>query len=101
VLEAALLKDTNLANLLREVHLSPLDDLLRDNTGAVHETLRAYFESGQNVKATAYRLKVDRRTVWYRLDKIARRLGRPPEARRAELEAALRLAALDDPASGT
>jgi PucR C-terminal helix-turn-helix domain len=96
LLEAALLKDRELAGLLREVYLSPLDDLLRDSTDVIHETLRVYFASGHNVKVTAARLEVDRRTVWYRLDKVAKRLGCPPEIRRAELEVALRLAALDD-----
>jgi len=96
LLEAALLKDRHLENLAREMYLSPFDDLLRDNAGVIHETLRVYFASGHNVKVTAARLEVDRRTVWYRLDKVAKRLGFPCEIRRAELEVALRLAALDD-----
>jgi sugar diacid utilization regulator len=95
LLEAALLKDGHLESLAREVYLSPLDDLLRDGAGVIHETLRVYFASGNNVKVTAARLEVDRRTVWYRLDKVAKRLGFPCEIRRAELEVALRLAALD------
>jgi hypothetical protein len=99
LLEAALLKDGHLESLAREVYLSPLDDLLRDSAGVLHETLRVYFASGHNVKVTAARLEVDRRTVWYRLDKVAKRLGFPCEIRRAELEVALRLAALD-PAQG-
>jgi sugar diacid utilization regulator len=96
LLEAALLKNRQLMRLLREVYLAPLDDLMRDNAGVIHETLRAYFASGHNIKVTATRLEVDRRTVWYRLDKVAKRLGGPPEIHRAELEVALRLAALDD-----
>lgn len=96
LLEAALLKDSRLAILAREVYLSPLDDLLRDSAGVIHETLRVYFASGNNVKVTAARLQVDRRTVWYRLDKVAKRLGFPCELRRAELEVALRLVALGD-----
>jgi hypothetical protein len=96
LLEAALLKDGHLESLTREVYLSPLEDLLRDSAGVIHETLRVYFASGNNVKLTAARLEVDRRTVWYRLDKVAKRLGFPCEIRRAELEVALRLAALDD-----
>jgi sugar diacid utilization regulator len=96
LLEAALLKDSHLEILAREVYLAPLDDLLRDSAGVIHETLRVYFASGNNVKVTAARLGVDRRTVWYRLDKVTKRLGFPCEIRRAELEVALRLAALDD-----
>jgi PucR C-terminal helix-turn-helix domain len=96
LLEAALLKDGHLDSLVREVYLAPLDDLLRDNAGVIHDTLRVYFRSGNNVKVTAARLEVDRRTVWYRLEKVAKRLGFPCETRRAELEVALRLAALDD-----
>ncbi|HEY4812757.1 MAG TPA: helix-turn-helix domain-containing protein [Solirubrobacteraceae bacterium] len=95
LLEAALLKDGHLQNLAREVYLSPLHNLLRDSAGVIHETLRVYFASGNNVKVTAARLEVDRRTVWYRLDKVEKRLGFPCEMRRAELEVALRLAALD------
>jgi hypothetical protein len=95
LLEAALLKDGHLESLAREVYLSPLDDLLCDSEGVIPETLRIYFASGNNVKVTAARLEVDRRTVWYRLDKVAKRLGFPCEIRRAELEVALRLAALD------
>jgi PucR C-terminal helix-turn-helix domain len=100
LLEAALLKDSQLAVLAREVYLSPLEDLLRDGAGVIHETLRVYFASGNNVKVTAARLEVDRRTVWYRLDKVAKRLGFPCEICRAELEVALRLAALDDAQGG-
>jgi hypothetical protein len=95
LLEAVLLKDRQLASLLREVYLAPLDGLMRDGAGVIHETLRVYFASGHNVNVTATRLEVDRRTVWYRLDKVAKRLGCPPEMRRAELEVALRLAAYE------
>jgi hypothetical protein len=96
LLEAALLKDPHLLSLLREIHLSPLNGLLRGNASAVHETLSAYFASGHNVKVTAARLCVDRRTVWYRLNQVAGRLGRTPDLCRAELEIALRIAEGDD-----
>ena len=99
LVEAALLKDKHLADLLREIYLAPLDDVLR-RPSLVRDTLRTYFAADQNVKVTAARLGVNRRTVWYRLDKIEKRLGYPPGTRRVELEIALRLAELDAPVAG-
>ncbi len=95
VLEAALLRDDVLARTLRDVYLSPLDDL-RIGGAAARETLRAYFTTGRNVSEAAGRLAVDRRTVWHRLDKIAAGLGWPPAVRSTELEVALRLETLED-----
>ncbi len=95
VLEAAMFRDDMLARTLQDVYLSPLDDL-RIGGRVARQTLRAYFATGHNVKVTADRLEVDRRTVWHRLDKIATGLGWSPGVRRAELEVALRLEALDD-----
>jgi hypothetical protein len=57
----------------------------------LRETLRAYFASAQNASAAAALLGVHEHTVSYRLRTIEERLGRPVTARRAELEAALRL----------
>ncbi len=99
VLEAAILKDSSLAALLSETYLAPLKGLLRDRDDVVRNTLQAYFTSGQCVKTTAAQLRVDRRTVWYRLEQIALRLGYAPQERRAELELALRLARLTSPDS--
>jgi hypothetical protein len=63
----------------------------------VNDVLAAVnYAAGHNVKVTADQLELDRRTVWHRLDKIATGLGWSPEVRRAELEVALRLEALDD-----
>ncbi len=100
VLEAATCRDDVLARTLRDAYLSPLDDL-RIGGDTARETLRAYFAAGHNISVTADRLKVDRRTVWYRLEKIEQRLGCPLEKHRAELEVALRLAELDDVAGET
>jgi PucR C-terminal helix-turn-helix domain/GGDEF-like domain len=93
VLEAAMLRDETLARTLKDVYLSPLDDL-RIGGHVARETLRAYFASGRNANVAAGSLGVDRRTVWHRLAKIATRLGWSPEERRAELEVALRIEAL-------
>ena len=95
VLEAALLRDDVLARTLRDVYLSPLDDL-RIGGAAARETLRAYFTTGRNVSKAADRLAVDRRTVWHRLDKIAAGLGWQLAVRSTELEVALRLEMLED-----
>ncbi len=95
VLEAALLRDATLARTLKDVYLSPLDDL-RIGGHVARETLRAHFATGHGMRAAAGRLGVDRRTVWHRLGKITAKLGWSPEERRAELEVALRLEALDE-----
>ncbi len=84
------LRDEALARSLVDVYLAPLDDMQIGGRVA-RETLLAYFAAGHCVKATASQLKVDRRTVWYRLDKITQRLGWAPKERRAEFEVALRL----------
>jgi DNA-binding NarL/FixJ family response regulator len=95
VLEAAVLKDDVLMRSLKDVYLAPLDSL---GIGAdtARKTLSAYFATGHNVKAAADRLRVDRRTVWYRLSRIAERLDRLPGEPRAELDVALRVEALND-----
>lgn len=62
----------------------------------LRETLRAYFAAGQNASAAAAMLGVHEHTVAYRLRTIEERIGRPVNARRAELETALRLQALRD-----
>jgi DNA-binding NarL/FixJ family response regulator len=94
-LEAAVLKDDVLARSLEDVYLVPLNSL-GIGGDAARKTLSAYFETGHNVKVTAYKLSVDRRTVWYRLGRIAEQLGWPPGEPRAELEVALRVEALSD-----
>lgn len=95
IIETAILQNTLLANALLETYLGPLDELRIGQTTA-RETLQAYFDAGQNMQATAHKLGVDRRTVWHRLDKISQRFNQPLDCRRAELQIALRVAALLD-----
>jgi sugar diacid utilization regulator len=97
VLLSALLRDEELARSLLEIHLSPLD--CDGNGGAVwRETLRAYFASGCNAATAAAALGVDRRTVARRLHAIETRLGRRLHTCQPELELALRLKELGEPA---
>jgi DNA-binding PucR family transcriptional regulator len=53
--------------------------------------LRAYFEAGRNVSATAAAPGVDRRTVRNRLAAIEELLGGPLNGSAADMEIALRL----------
>jgi hypothetical protein len=93
---AAVLRDGELARSLVEIHLSPLDG---QKDGAVsRETLRAYFAAGSNAATAAAALGVDRHTVERRLHAIETRLGRPLHTCHAELEVALRVQELGDPA---
>jgi PucR C-terminal helix-turn-helix domain/GGDEF-like domain len=57
----------------------------------LRDTLRSYFEHGQNAAATAAALGVHEQTVGARLRAVEERTGRPVASRRAELETALRL----------
>jgi hypothetical protein len=61
---------------------------------SLRETLLAYFRAGQNAKSAGAALGVHQQTVAQRLRSIEEQIGRPVEARRAELEAALRLRAI-------
>lgn len=68
----------------------------------MRETLLAYFDAGDSVKATARELGVHQRTVAYRISVTETRLGRRLAERRGELETALRLEAiLTDPTKTT
>ena len=54
------------------------------------ETLEVYFESGQNMREAGRRLHLAPRTVAYRLERIARLIGRPldgPTLRRLSVAA--------------
>lgn len=93
VLEAAVLRDATLRETMNAAYLAPLDSL-RIGGHLAREILRAYFAVGGNISSAAARLKVDRRTVWHRLNGIEARLGRGPRELQAELEIALRLDAL-------
>jgi hypothetical protein len=94
---AAALQDDALAESLVSLYLSPLGDE-HDGGPALQETLRAYFAAGRNASAAAAALGIGRRTISNRLRKIEQRLGRLLDTRQAELEVALRLAALQEPA---
>lgn len=72
----------------RELHGIDGDDA---RSRRLRETLRAYFACSQNASAAAAMLGVHEHTVTYRLRTVEERLGRPVNARRAELEIALRL----------
>ncbi len=61
------------------------------NSERLLETLSAYFECGQNARATAAMLGVHHQTVAQRIQAIGKQTGRPVSERRAELELALRL----------
>ena len=95
---AAVLRDGDLATSLQEIHLSPLDC---DGAGGAvwRTTLRVYFASGCNAATAAFALSVDRRTVARRLHAAETRLGRRLHTCHAELEVALRLQELGDPAA--
>lgn len=94
VLLAAVLRDEQLAESLRETYLVPLDD--RGDAGlGLRETLRAYFDAGFNAATAAAALEVDRHTVQRRLRRVEEALGRLLHTCHAELEVALVLEELD------
>jgi len=90
-LESVVLRDLPAARDFMINELGPLGDS-DSRTELLRETLRTYFETGQNAAATATRIRVHERTVAYRLKSIEERLGFPISRRRDELAVALRLA---------
>ncbi len=90
---ASMLNDDLLVTSLREQYLAPLERE-RDDGKLMLKTLRAYFAANRNVSSAAAALGVTRRTVSNRLRKIEERLGRSLLSVAAEVEAALRLRAL-------
>jgi len=89
-LEALLARDPSAAWSFVHDELGALADD-GDRAAVLRATLRAWFATGHNASAAAARLGVHEQTVTARLRTVEERLGRPPQARRAELEAALRL----------
>jgi len=88
-LECVMLADERAARAFIAAELAPLD---RGRDGAkLRETLSAYFASGFNASAAAAMLKVNDRTIAYRLNSIEDQLGRSVRARQTELQAAIRL----------
>ena len=92
-LESLVLRDRE---AVRDFVVRELGSLDEDDTRSalLRETLRAYFQSGQNAASTAARIHVHERTVAYRLRSIEARLGVTINVRRDELAVALRLADL-------
>ena len=90
-LESVVLRDLPAARDFMLTELGPIADE-DPRTELLRETLRAYFDTGQNAAATATRIQVHERTVAYRLKSIEDRLGFPLNQRRDELAIALRLA---------
>lgn len=85
---AAVLQDDALAAALVETYLAPLNG--RGDTPVVlRETLRAYFNAGQNAATAAAALKVNRHTVGRRIRGIEDKLGQQINACRTQLEIAL------------
>jgi hypothetical protein len=91
LLLAATARDTEIARMLIDVYLGPLD---ADRDGPrLRETLRAYYSGDCNAASAAAALGVDRQTVRRRLRKIEAALGRPLGRCRVEMEMALRVEA--------
>jgi PucR-like helix-turn-helix protein len=91
-LEAAVLGDEALLEVLQETYISPLN-ALRIGMPVACETLRHYFRCASNVSSAANSLGVTRPTVKDRLKQIEKALGRPLEMCQAELEVVLRIEA--------
>ena len=70
--------------------LGPLADR-QERSAQLRETVRVYFESGQNAVACAARLGIHDRTVAYRVRQVEELLGRPVTRRSQELVLAARL----------
>jgi DNA-binding PucR family transcriptional regulator len=88
-LECVLLGDERAARAFVVNQLAPLD---AGRDGAkLRKTLSAYFGCSFNASAAAAKLKVNDRTIAYRLNNIEQLLGRPVRARQTELQAAIRL----------
>ncbi|HEY1687996.1 MAG TPA: helix-turn-helix domain-containing protein [Solirubrobacteraceae bacterium] len=93
VVEIACLRDTSTARSLESLYIAPLRRG-RDGGSSTLMTLRAYLNCDCNATSTASLLKIDRRTVEYRVRAAERRLGRPLMHHRTEIDIALRLHAL-------
>ena len=99
-LECLLLADEPAARAFVVNQLAPLD-AGRDGE-KLRRTLSAYFACSFNASAAAAKLKVNDRTIAYRLNNIEQLLGRPVRARQTELQAAIRLErVLSNPWQGT
>jgi DNA-binding PucR family transcriptional regulator len=77
-IEELLLVDPELLGAVVARELGPLlaDHRMGDE---LVETLRVFFESGQNMRETARRMHLANRTIAYRLERVEHLLGRPLE----------------------
>jgi DNA-binding PucR family transcriptional regulator len=91
-LERALAADERLLADAVERELGPIL-AARRNADSLIVTLRAFLESGHNLRATARRLGLAPRTVAYRIERIERLLGGPVGGERALRAAAALLGA--------
>lgn len=87
---ASAFQDELLAGSLRRLYLDPLGGE-RDGGKMLRQTLRAYFQAGQNVSSTAAALSVNRGTVAKRLRVTEERIGTPLASCAVALSIALRL----------
>ncbi len=94
---ATILQDELLAASLRQLYLEPLE-AKRDGGKVAKETLRAYFAAERNVSSAGAALGVNRNTVASRLRAIEAAIGRPLGTCGGDLETAMRLSDLSDPA---
>jgi DNA-binding PucR family transcriptional regulator len=93
---ASIAQDDLLSTSLKKMYLTPLE-AEKDGGRKLRETLRAYLEARGQVSSAAATLRVSRKTVSNRLARIEEHLQRPITSCSAELDAALRLEALDAP----
>lgn len=91
---ASMLQDDLLLASLRKLYLTPLE-AERGGGETLCKTLRTYFASGRNITSAAASLGVSRQAVAKRLGIAEKKLSRPLSSCGLELEAALRLEALN------
>lgn len=94
---ASALRDDLLVSSLHDIYIAPLE-AEREGGAALRETLYAYLTAGRNISSAAAMLGVARQTVSIRLRTAEERVGRALDSCAAEIEVALRLRGLRDPA---
>lgn len=96
-LSASILQDPILASSLTRSYLEPLS-AQPDGGAELRITLRAYFEHDRNMSAAAAALRIGRHTVRRRLETVEECLGCDVATRAMEIEGALRLHEILNPA---
>jgi PucR C-terminal helix-turn-helix domain/GGDEF-like domain len=89
----SMLRDELLVDSMRSIYLAPLE-AQPDGGEGLRETLREYFRANRNASSAAQALRVNRRTVTYRLRKVEELLDRPLPQIATDVELALRLHAV-------